>query len=82
MKPEDWKRLPPLIRRAQVRAVGIANDAIDQLRLEVTQATDVVPFGRIGAIRGLSRQRHARQRKVTFLYRRDDVGKLLGPAYR
>lgn len=83
MNPMEWKRLPELIRRCDVVAVGIPPDSLADLRFEITSATDAesVPFGRIGAIRGLGRNR-GRNGHGNFMYLRSTVSRLLGKEWR
>ena len=81
MTPEEFKRLPPLMHRSDVLAAGISAEALDSLRVDLTDARWRVPFGKIGAIRGLARKR-GRKGKGYRLYRKSDVAAILGGEYQ
>lgn len=83
MTPTEWKQLPELIRRSDVVAVGIPGDALAELRFEIKTEQDAarVPFGRIGAIRGLGRN-FGRRGRGNFRYLRSTVNRLLGREWR
>jgi len=80
MTPEEFKRLPPLIHRGHLVAAGIPDEAIDVLRVELKDDGTKVPFGKIGAIRGIARWRD-RKGKGYWKYRRLDVARILGPGW-
>jgi hypothetical protein len=80
MTPGEFRKLPALLHRSQVVDCGFKNYLIDELRVEVRTEKDQVPVGRIGAVRGLARNR-GRKGRGYWLYLKWTVGRILGPSY-
>ena len=82
MTPEQWKALPPLVRRKDVLAVGIDGHALSDLVVVVTGPEQRVPFRKIAAMRGLRGRAGKRNGAGRMLFVKATVSVLLGREYR
>ena len=80
MTPGEFKLMRPLLHRSEVVACGFKNEMIDELRFAVKSEKDEVPFGRIGAVQGLGRNR-GRKGQGYWMYLKWTVARMLGPKY-
>lgn len=72
-----------LLHRSQVRAaLGISDDALRAMVVELKTGEEEVAFGKIGAVRGLSYSRKGKRKGNGYLlYRRTDVGRIIGKEF-
>lgn len=77
MTQKEFELLPELLRRGQVVACGVPNDAVDDLRVLLKTGDEPAGDGKIGAIQLPGR--HCTQKKnAKFKYRKADVGRICG----
>lgn len=77
MNQKLFNLLPELLRRSQVVECGVPNDAINDLRVELTSGEAAVPFGKLGAVKLPGRGCKSKA-KAKFKYRKADVAIICG----
>jgi hypothetical protein len=77
MNLKEFKQLPELLTRAQVVECGVPDNSVDDLRVKLTEDSQTVQFGQIGAVQLAGRNCRDRS-KAKFRYRKSDVARICG----
>lgn len=79
LKPDEFKKLPPLLDTADLLALGWSQKYIYAVRVEVKGDRDRVPFGRVGWVRTPQANGTPNHKGK---WRRSDVARILGPEWQ
>jgi hypothetical protein len=80
MTPEEFLKLPTLVRRRHVLMTGINSETLQVLAYPIKRLEETVPPRRIGTLQ-LPSHRSRDNGPGRAYYRRDDLAQFLGPEY-